>query len=109
MQTLNIIANALALGALGRQWAPTHESINQLYMLMKTRLGEQYPGVSLAKLEESPLSGGVQFLLKEDLSNVVAGDDELLAQTAQALIAAAKENNPELLEKLTPQEEKAGE
>ena len=104
METLNTIADALALGAMGRQWAPTHESINQLYMLMKTRLGEQYPGVSLAKLEESPESGGVRFLLKEDLSNVVASDDELLVQTAQALIASVKENNPELLKKLGPRE-----
>lgn len=109
MQTLNTIANALALGALGRQRASTHQSIIQLYMLMKTRLGEQYPGVNLAKLEESPLSGGVRFLLKEDLSNVVASDDELLVQTAQALIAAAKENNPELLEKLTLREKEQAE
>jgi len=109
MQTLNTIADALALGAMGRQWAPTHESINQLYMLMKTRLEEQYPGVSLAKLEESPQSGGVRFLLKEDLSNVVASEDELLVQTAQALLAAAKENNPELLEKLGPRQEAVAE
>ncbi len=100
MQTLNIIADAMALGALGRQWAPTHESINQFYMLMKTRLEEKYPGVSLTKLEESPMSGGVRFLLKEDLSNVLAGDDDLLLQTAQALIAAVRKNNPEMLEKL---------
>jgi len=109
METLNTIADALAVGALGRQWAPTHESINELYMQMKNLLGEKYPGVSLAKLEESPLSGGVRFLLKEDLSNVVASDDALLVRTAQALLAAAKENNPELLEKLRPAEEEVAE
>ena len=101
MQQLNIVTDALALGALGRQWAPTHESINQFYTLMKTRLEEKYPGVSLAKLEESPVSGGVRFLLKEDLSNVLADDDDLLLQTAEALIEAVKKNNPEMLEKLT--------
>jgi hypothetical protein len=100
MQTLNVIADALALGALGRQWAHTHESIDQFYTLMKARLEEKYPGISLVKLEESPVSGGVRFLLKEDLSNVMAGDDDLLLQTAQALLAAVKKNNPELLEKL---------
>jgi hypothetical protein len=100
METLNNIVVALALGALGRQWAPTHESINQLYLVMKNRLGEHYPGINLAKLEASPPSGGVRFLLKEDLSNVSVGDDELLQQTAQALINAAEDHNPELLEKL---------
>ena len=100
METLNNIVTALALGALGRQWAPTHESINQLYLEMKNRLGEQYPGISLAKLEESPPSGGVRFLLKEDLSNLGVGEDDLLQQTAHALINAVKDHNTELLDKL---------
>jgi hypothetical protein len=100
MEPLNTIVNALALGAIARQWAASHESINQLYLEMKHFLQQQYPGVNLAKLEESPQSGGVQFILKDDLSNVVAYRDEALLQKAQQLIAAVKEHNPELLEKL---------
>lgn len=101
METLHVIVKALALGALGRQWAPTHDSITQLYSAMKSRLQEQYPAVNIAPLEESPQSTGAQFLLKDDLSNVAAADDELLAQQAQQLITAVNGHNPELLDKLT--------
>ncbi|MCG6968353.1 MAG: hypothetical protein LJE85_01170 [Gammaproteobacteria bacterium] len=100
METLYVIVKALALGALGRQWAATHDSVLQLYSQMQARLQDEYPGVNLARLEESPQSAGVQFLLKEDLSNVVAAEDELLVATAQRLIDAVADKNPELLDKL---------
>ena len=102
METLNTIAKALILGAFARQWAATHDSINLQYLEMKNYLQEQYPGVKLSKLEESPQSGGVQFLLRDDLSNVVAYHDEALLEKARQLISAVKEHNPELLEKLAP-------
>lgn len=100
METVDDLVKALALGALGRQRAATHESVLQLYTEMKTRLQEQYPGVNISKLEESPLSAGQQFLVKEDLANVVATDDETLVSTAQQLIDAVADKNPELLDKL---------
>jgi hypothetical protein len=94
------LVKALALGALGRQRAATHESVLQLYDQAKARLQEQYPGVNIARLEESPQSAGVQFLVKEDLANVVATDDETLVSLAQQLIDAVADKNPELLDKL---------
>ena len=102
METLNTIVKALTLGAFARNWAPSHEAIMQLYQEMKQYLSEHYPAVSLAKLEDSPQSGGIQFILKDDLSNVVAYRDEVLLQKAQQLIAAVRQHNPELLEKLSP-------
>ena len=100
METVNTIAKALALGALALQWAPTHESINRLYLDIKHRLDEKFPSISLVNLQDSPQSRGIQFLLKEDLANVVAGDDGLLVHKCHALINAVTEHNPELLEKL---------
>jgi hypothetical protein len=101
METLNTIVKALILGALACQWAASHESIIQLFLEMKHYLQQQYPSVSLAKPEESPQSAGVQFILKDDLSNVAAHHDEILLQKARQLITAVTEHNPELLEKLT--------
>lgn len=98
MQTLNTIAEALVLGALGRQRAATHESILQRYQEMKSLLADKFPAVSLVKLEEAPQSGGALFMLKEDLANVVAYRDESLLQISRALISAAEQYNPELLE-----------
>jgi hypothetical protein len=102
METLNTIAKALTLGALARQWAHSHQSVFQCYLELKGYLQQHYPGVKLGKLEESPQSGGIQFILKEDLSNVVAYRDEILLEKAQQLIEAVNQHNPELLDKLTP-------
>lgn len=102
METLNTIVKALTLGAVARQWAHSHDSIPQLYLEIKQYLQERYPAVNLSKLEDSPQSGGVQFILKDDLSNVAAYRDEILLQKAQQLIAAVNQHNPELLEKLRP-------
>jgi hypothetical protein len=102
METVNTIAKALILGALARQWAASHESILRLAVEMKQYVHEQYPAVNLANVEGSPQSGGLQFILKEDISNVAAYGDEILLQKAQQLISAVTEHNPELLEKLSP-------
>lgn len=100
MESVDDLVKALALGALGRQRAATHESVLQLYAQMKARLQEQFPGVNIARLEETPQSAGLQFLAKEELTNVVATDDETLVSTAQQLIDAVTDKNPELLDTL---------
>lgn len=102
MENLNTMVKALILGAFANQWAHSNESILRLYEQMKQYLQEQYPAVSLANLESSPQAAGLQFILKDDLSNVVAYHDEVLLQKAQQLIAAVMQHNPELLEKLRP-------
>jgi hypothetical protein len=103
MEALNTIVKALALGAIARNWAASDDSILQLNLQMKRYLQEHYPGASLTHLENSPQSEGVLFILKDDLSNVVAYRDEILLQKARQLIMAVQQHNPELLEKLTPE------
>ena len=103
MEALNTIVKALALGAIARNWAASDDSIVQLNLQMKHYLQEHYPAANLTHLENSPQSEGVLFILKDDLSNVVAYRDEILLQKARQLITAVQQHNPELLEKLTPE------
>lgn len=99
MEPLDTIVNALILGAMGRQWAAADDSIEQYYAVLKQILADNYPGVNLKKVEQEPQSRGLRFILKDDLANITAYQDDTLLQYSQQLIDAVKQHNPELLEK----------
>ena len=100
MQHVDLIVMALALGAIGQQKVATDPEIVSVYQKMKARISEQYPGVGLKKLEEAPGSKGIQFIVKDDLSNTGAGEDENLEDMANYLMELVNQKSPFLMNEL---------
>ena len=100
MRSVDLVVQALTLGALGKQKYATQDGVKQAYTKLKLFLDENYPGVKVEHLEESPQTKGLQFLLKDDLLNTGADTDEALIDLANNLIEQVKVENPELAQQL---------
>lgn len=100
MRSVDLVVQALALGALGKQKYATHDSVKQAYTKLKLFLDENYPGVKVKQLEESPQTKGLQYLVKDDLLNTGAETDEALIGLATNLVEQVKVENPELAQEL---------
>lgn len=89
LDNYDILLNALIVGAAGRTDSSTHPSVNEAYLELKEMLDEEYPGVKLKNLEESPGTKGFQGLIKEDLINAGAGNDVELIEKAKQFLTTA--------------------
>lgn len=95
MDSYEILVNALIVGAAGITVSSTHPSVNQAYHELKAMIDNNYPGVDLSKLEQSPGTKGLQYLVKDDLINAGAGNDIDLLEKAKQLLNLAISNKPE--------------
>ena len=96
MDTVGIIAAALAAGAAASRDLGAQPTASQEYRGLKEQIEASYPGVafSIKHLEAAPDSNARRAVLEEELAKAGASGDDELTRQALALLRQVRSNAP---------------
>ena len=96
MDTVGIIAAALAAGAAASRDLGAQPTASQEYRGLKEQIEASYPGVafSIKHLEAAPNSNARRAVLEEELAKAGASGDDELTRHALALLRQVRSNAP---------------
>lgn len=95
MDAITLIVNALVTGAVAALKPTANQAVKEAYASIKELIKRKFAKVEIDKLEAKPTSEGQKQVVKEDLEEAGAAQDEELLTKALALLKAIEQHDPE--------------